>query len=127
MRVAIFVRPLWHRRFGTLELIGLNRFDLPAEYVAAMIAMFVHPSNVMVACRWLDTGGTRTADAMGNPNIASQNNEPIHASQIFALVIQILDNDDVIICKNQFEARTNLAIVKTMQMGDSNEKTSQKK
>lgn len=35
---------------GTLDLIGIDRFELPAEYCAAIISVFVHPTNCMAAC-----------------------------------------------------------------------------
>ena len=37
---------------GTVDIIGMDRFEIPVEYIAAVYATFVSPSNLMVACSW---------------------------------------------------------------------------
>ena len=39
---------------GTVSLCGLAPFQLPAEFVAAGIAMWVDPVNIQAACRLMD-------------------------------------------------------------------------
>ena len=39
---------------GTLDVIGLPRMQLPAEYAASVINFFVHPCNYMTACVWCE-------------------------------------------------------------------------
>lgn len=36
--------------YGALDFIGFPRFDVPAEFIAAAIAHYVHPVNFMAAC-----------------------------------------------------------------------------
>nr|UXQ88168.1 MAG: external scaffolding protein [Microvirus sp.] len=98
--------------YSTMDTLGLNRFDVCAEYVSATIAMFVKPSNVMVACCWLESD-LLSASTIGNPNLDSINRTPIGASQLFSLCLQMM-NDGVAIngCRKQFESRVNMQIDK---------------
>lgn len=36
--------------YGSLDLIGLPRFPLPTEFIAAVIAKMIHPQNWQIAC-----------------------------------------------------------------------------
>lgn len=74
--------------FGTLDSMGLPRFTLPCEYVAAAIAKFVSPVNVMTMCSWSEHHGT-SADDM---SVAQSSTiiEPVTARQLFAFVSMVL-------------------------------------
>lgn len=104
----IVTRTLDALQYGTMDLIGLPRFTIPAEYVAAAIAMFVHPTNIMVACRWLESG-QNSANYLGDPSGSSTNTEEIEASQLFALVIQTLNTVDAPLFRKQFETRVTMS------------------
>lgn len=96
--------------YSTQDALGLQRFDVCAEYVAATIAMFVQPSNIMVACHWMQAD-LLSATTMGNPNLESVNRSPISASTLFALCLQMMaDYDSVSACRHQFETRVNMCI-----------------
>lgn len=69
--------------FGVLDVVGLPRIEVPMEFNAAIIATFVHPGNMAIACRWLETGAP-TADVIAGGTI-----EPVTANQLFALVCQL--------------------------------------
>ena len=56
--------------YGALDLQGLPRFPVPAEYLAACIALNVHPSNYMAAC--VVIGGAEWTE-----NVAQQRDEPV--------------------------------------------------
>ncbi len=113
------IRNLDTLMYGTMDVLGLPRFMVPAEYVAATIAMFVHPCNLMVACMWMESG-QQSADAMGNPNSQSTNIQGVAASQLFALCIQLVNDGTVTKCRNQFEMRTNHAIREALNQGETN-------
>lgn len=100
--------------FGTMDVLGLPRISVPAEFVAATISMFVQPSNLMVACRWMESTDTKTAEAIGNPQ-GTVSKEPVNASQLFALVLQLVNDGEVAVCRAQFEARTAQAITKVIK------------
>src|SRR5688500_533794 len=36
--------------YGTLDFVGYPRFPAPLEFIAAVIAYFVHPVNIQTAC-----------------------------------------------------------------------------
>lgn len=104
-------------QYGTMDLIGLPRFTVPAEYVAAVIAMFVHPANIMVACRWMESG-QNSVSFMGDPS-STTNTEAISAGQLFALCLQSISQIDSQAFRKQFETRVNLAINKGERDGIS--------
>lgn len=68
--------------YGALDYLGLSRFPPPAEFVAAAIAYYVHPVNLMIACSVMD--GLYSAD-----NVVNQIEEPISAELLFSLVLRI--------------------------------------
>ena len=52
-RVTTVLRSLiW----GTLDVVGLPRIEVPAEFIASVICVFVAPGNLAVACRWMEAG-----------------------------------------------------------------------
>ena len=115
--------------YSTQDALGLQRFEVPAEYVAATIAMFVQPSNVMVACSWMEAD-LLSASAIGNPHLESINRNEIRAAQLFALVLQMMrDSATIDTCRNQFEARVNMSINKPRmeQTNNAISKLSQRK
>src|SRR5438034_492566 len=36
--------------YGTLDFVGYPRFHAPVEFIAAVIAYYVHPVNIQTAC-----------------------------------------------------------------------------
>src|SRR5262245_20239335 len=36
--------------YGTLDFVGSPRFPAPVEFIAAVIAYYVHPVNIQTAC-----------------------------------------------------------------------------
>src|SRR5258708_6565100 len=36
--------------YGTLDFVGCPRFPAPVEFIAAVIAYYVHPVNIQTAC-----------------------------------------------------------------------------
>src|SRR5262245_66403016 len=36
--------------YGTLDVVGYPRFPAPVEFIAAVIAYYVHPVNIQTAC-----------------------------------------------------------------------------
>lgn len=111
--------------YGTMDLLGLPRFQVPAEYVAATIAMFVQPLNLMVACRWMEAGQP-TVDYLGNPTVATSNQEPVESSQLFALCLQVVNDIDIPAFKRQFEARITMSIEAVKGEQNGNKKKVQK-
>lgn len=81
--------------FGTLEVMAIPKIVVPAEYVAAIVATLVAPCNRMTACVWLSqerqTGvGALELSARGEQSATLQ---PASASQLFALVLELSNNE----------------------------------
>lgn len=82
--------------YGSLDVIGLPRFAAPAEFIAGVIAYFIHPVNLMPACQVMD--GCQFTD-----NIISGIDAPVSASHLFAMVVQLHSGTDSLL-ERKFEA-----------------------
>ena len=49
--------------FGTLDVAGLPRFEVPAEFLACVILIFVDPINYFPCCSWA-TGFIKSEEAL---------------------------------------------------------------
>ncbi len=115
---TLVTRTLDALMFGTMDLLALPRFKVPVEYVAAAITMFVRPTNMMVACQWMETGNPSANDMSGN---ISSNMEACQATTLFSLVCLLANDAVVASCRTQFEKRTSLYLVES-QKGVQNAK-----
>jgi len=68
--------------FGALDLLALPRFPLPAEFVAAVIAAVISPSNWMTACVVM-------SGAEWTENIVMNVSDPLRADVLFSHVLRI--------------------------------------
>lgn len=68
--------------YGALDVCGLPRFNLPAEFIAAAIALYVHPVNQQLACAFME--GVSYADEM-----SGQSERRLKAHDLFAFVVEI--------------------------------------
>lgn len=94
--------------FGTLDVMGLPRIAVPAEYVAAIVSTFVAPMNRMVACIWLAeqrSTGTRAMDLAAAG--VDGDVDPASASEIFALVVALSQTDASTQVRQAYRARMN--------------------
>lgn len=100
--------------FYTLDLQGIPHHTVAAEYIAAVIALFVGGPNARVACSWV-AENTPSAAALGSgeqPTYADTTPE-----QLFALVIQLHDNPARADCAAQFHKKTKLAVARALARG----------
>jgi len=101
-----------HNTLGALlnvscDIIGAPRFTLPAEYVAAGIALFVAPINAQALCRVMERSPSAGELAI------NQGYENCSAEQLFALVVSLYGDSGTNEAKEIFETKTSLAIEKT--------------
>lgn len=68
--------------FGALDVLGLPRFPLPAEFVACVIATIIHPSNWTVACVVM-------SGAEWSENVVMNREDPLRADVLFSHVLRI--------------------------------------
>jgi hypothetical protein len=97
--------------YATVDTIGLPRFNLPAEYVATVITVFVHPSNYFSACCW--TGNFSTSEDLADYHgrlEGVQSLEKVSASRLFALVCQLASGEDVFELINAFKKKTQIEV-----------------
>lgn len=66
--------------YGALDMTGIARFAVPAEFIAGAICCFVHPINYMAAAAVFEGAENTT-------NVLAGIDAPMSASQIFAMVI----------------------------------------
>jgi len=95
---------------ASVDAMGLPRFDLPAEYIAAGIALFVAPVNVHGCCVFAARGAKPTEE-MGRGTQSST--EAVSPDRLFALVIQLF-SDQRTSARALFEKNTSIALEKMM-------------
>ena len=69
--------------FGSLDYLGFQHIAVPAEFIAAAIAHFVHPNNMMTACTVMD--GIQWSEEIINGTEVT-----VTSKELFAHVLQIL-------------------------------------
>lgn len=84
--------------FGSLDALGLQRFQLPAEWIASVIAHFVEPINWQVAAFSLCNGTIDLDQALGGEI------EPVKAEKLYSMVL--LASGGIDKHRSAFEART---------------------
>src|SRR5262249_37380631 len=63
--------------YGTLDFVGYRRFPAPVEFIAAVIAYYVHPVNIQTACLIME-------GAEFTENILNGVERPVKAAEFFA-------------------------------------------
>lgn len=96
---------------GSVDLVGLPRFLVPAEYVAAVLATFVKPANCMLACAWRE--GSPTAEKLAASDAGLLGSEPVRSSRLFSIIVELfaMNGSDVTAAKAAFDKRVGLAVV----------------
>lgn len=87
------------------DVLGLPRFEMSAEYLAAAIC-FVSGVNVMTACHW--------GPATGEAELLGQGKESprVQPKQIHALVVDMYDSPERTWAKQMFEKRIGIELDK---------------
>lgn len=89
-----------------VDALGLPRFNLPAEWIAGAVSMFVHPTNTMAACTFMSVQGTAKDMAAGAGIM------PCSVEQLFSIVCLLNSNESRDGIRQQFEKKTKLALEK---------------
>src|SRR5437867_8844138 len=63
---------------GTLDFVGYPRFHAPVEFIAAVIAYYVHPVNIQTACLIME-------GAEFTENIINGVERPVKAAELFEI------------------------------------------
>ena len=76
---------------GVMDVTAVPRFEMPAEYMAAVIVRFVSPTNIHLACRYMESQRPVTDFMPGATSKAGT----VDPSQLFALVIQLYRQEGI--------------------------------
>src|SRR5207253_2221004 len=68
--------------YGTLDFVGCPRFPAPVEFIAAVIAYYVHPVNIQTACLIME-------GAEFTENIINGVERPVKAAELFAFTLRV--------------------------------------
>lgn len=68
--------------YGTLDFCGYPRFPAPVEFIAAVIAHFVHPINIQTACLIME-------GAEFSENVINGVERTIKAAELFSHTLQV--------------------------------------
>src|SRR5206468_7561184 len=72
------------------DLVGYPRFPAPVEFIAAVIAYYVHPVNIQTACLIME-------GAEFTENIINGVERPVKAAELFAFTLRVrAGNTDVL-------------------------------
>src|SRR5258708_1136941 len=69
--------------YGTLDFVGYPRFPAPVEFIAAVIAYYVHPVNIQTACLIME-------GAEFTENIINGVERPVKAAELFAFTLRFV-------------------------------------
>src|SRR5437764_12477883 len=72
---------LFRSVYGTLDFVGYPRFPAPVEFIAAVIAYYVHPVNIQTACLIME-------GAEFTENIINGVERPVKAAELFAFTLR---------------------------------------
>src|SRR5207247_9055248 len=76
--------------YGTLDFVGYPRFPAPVEFIAAVIAYYLHPVNIQTACLIME-------GAEFTENIINGVERPVKAAELFAFTLRVrAGNTDVL-------------------------------
>lgn len=110
--MQVVMRTMITMLYGTLEVLGIPKITVPAEYIAPHIATLVDPCNRMACCVWLSQEKQTGAGAL---ELAARNHQAsiidhTSADQLFALVCLLSDSDECGYARVRWEQVLNLRL-----------------
>lgn len=88
---------------GSVIAAGLPPFELPVEWIAAGILVFVAPINIGIACVYLANAGSVSDLGKGKIDF-----DRCTAQQLFALCVALNGSNEQTEARRQFEDRTKI-------------------
>lgn len=97
--------------YGTCEVLGTTKIELPTEYVAMIIATFVNPANYRTACAWMEQEQRQHFAASDLADTDSVHElKPTSARKCFALICMLKEQGSNTAARERWEAAMGLAI-----------------
>lgn len=119
-KMHVIMRALSSIMFGSLEIMGVPKVTVPAEFCAAIVATLVHPANRLIACVWLSQeriAGPGALDLAARHEQVQQFDQTT-ADQLFALVCLLSDTADANVARQRFMERLGMAIEEAENNGE---------
>src|SRR5437867_3428015 len=93
--------------YGTLDFVGYPRFPAPVEFIAAVIAYYVHPVNIQTACLIM-------VGAEFTENIINGVERPVKAAELFAFTLRVRAGNTDVLTDAEENVRQKLRAVGVM-------------
>lgn len=93
---------------GGMDIMGLGRINVPADFQAVVIATCVHPAHHMRLCIWLQNAKHISVRALARSamSIESQGTlDPVTADQLFDLVMLLGEESETSEAKKRYLAK----------------------
>src|SRR4051794_41330181 len=87
--------------YGTLAFVGYPRFPAPVEFIAAVIAYYVHPVNIQPACLILE-------GAEFTKNIINAVKRPVKAADWFPFTLRLRPGNTTVLTNPEEKVRQKL-------------------
>lgn len=104
------VRAMESLLYGSLDVLGLPRIRVPAEYVAAVVCVCVSACNISLACSWMQREASASTDALVTAAELGGDIEPVSAERLFALCCEIYETEGRTAASSSFELRLKEAM-----------------
>src|SRR5947209_5552708 len=88
--------------YGTLDFVGYPRFPAPVEFIAAVIAYYVHPVNIQTACLIME-------GAEFTENIINGVERPVKAAELFAFTLRVRARNNEVFTDGEENVRQKLS------------------
>src|SRR5207244_7331803 len=106
--------------YGTLDFVGYPRFPAPVEFIAAVIAYYVHPVNIQTACLIME-------GAEFTENIINGVERPVKAAELFAFTLRVRRSEERfsrnaetdLVCRLLLEKKNEKVNAKSIQYRDN--------
>src|SRR6266851_4173310 len=90
--------------YGTLDFVGYPRFPAPVEFIAAVIAYYVHPVNIQTACLIME-------GAEFTENIINGVERPVKAAELFAFTLRVRAGNTDVLTDAEENVRQKLRLI----------------
>lgn len=113
--------------FGTLEILGMQKIQIPAEMQAAVIITTVSPCNVFLAVSWLAQEG-RLGPSVSDASQRSAGSapEPATEGQLLALCTLLANSDRMQDARSRMMSKLGIAVEASMEQQVNGQTNSRK-
>lgn len=115
--------------FSSLDIMGVPRFAVPAEWVAAVGVSFIKECNYFLYASWM--GEYARAEDLGNYDGSREAKieglEKCTSAQIFALMLELRSDSECHLLNRRFNDKTAIAMPNPLEEQPDEEETNKKR